>query len=91
MPMSDFDTIKICTGYLEKGKNLDIIPYDLNDITGPVYVEMKGWKKDIREVTDQSGIPAELNDYIRFIEKETGIPITIVSLGPDRRQIIFRN
>ncbi|HJZ40833.1 MAG TPA: adenylosuccinate synthase [Bacteroidales bacterium] len=88
--MSDFDTIKVCTGYTIGGKTADNIPYDLEDITGTVYIEMKGWKKEVSGVTDKSGIPAELNEYISFIEKETGVPITIVSLGPDRKQIIFR-
>ena len=88
--MSDFDTIKVCTGYTIGGETVDYIPYDLEDITGAVYIEMKGWKKEVTGVTENSGMPAELNDYIRFIEKETGVPITIVSLGPDRKQIIFR-
>jgi adenylosuccinate synthase len=88
--MSDFDTIKICMGYKVNGEIEDKIPYDLNDITGVSYKEIKGWNRDISDVTDKSGIPGELDNYIQFIEQETGLPVTIVSLGPDRKQIIFR-
>jgi adenylosuccinate synthase len=87
---SDFDTIKIAVKYKVGGTESVILPHDLNDITEPVYVEMKGWKCDISQVTSEDEIPEELIIYIHFIEKETGVPVTIVSLGPDRRQIIFR-
>jgi adenylosuccinate synthase len=88
--LSDFDTIKICTRYKTEGQISDFLPFDLKDVIEPLYIELKGWRKDISNVTEKSGIPIELNDYIHFIEKETGVPITIVSLGPDRKQIIFR-
>jgi adenylosuccinate synthase len=88
--LSDFDKIRICTGYRCQGHITQRLPYDLRDVSSAEYIEMKGWKRDISQVTDKSGIPSELNDYIHFIEKETGIPVTIVSLGPDRKQIIFR-
>jgi adenylosuccinate synthase len=88
--LSDFDRIRICTGYNIHGKIAERVPYDLQEITSPEYVELKGWKQDISEVIQDGDMPGELLDYIRFIEKETGLPVTIVSLGPDRRQIIFR-
>ena len=88
--LSDFDIIKICTGYKCKGHIIERLPYDLYDVTSPEYVEMKGWNQDVSQITEKSNIPENLNRYIRFIEKETGIPVTIVSLGPDRKQIIFR-
>jgi adenylosuccinate synthase len=87
--LSDFDIIRICTGYQLQGHFTEHLPYDLQEAV-PQYVEMKGWKQDVSEVTTKSGIPEALNRYIDFIEKETGIPVTIVSLGPDRKQIIFR-
>jgi adenylosuccinate synthase len=88
--LSDFDTIRICTAYKFQGQILDHLPYELSDVTEPVYVERKGWKKDISGIFRKEDLPNELKDYIDFIEKETGVPITIVSLGPDRKQIIFR-
>ena len=89
--MSDFDTIKIAVRYKIRDKEIDFLPDDLQDITEPVYTEMKGWKREISKVTSAGDIPVELTNYIRFIEKQTGVPVTIVSLGPDRKQIIFRS
>jgi adenylosuccinate synthase len=88
--LSDFEIIHICTGYRWHDKLIDYLPYDLREITEPEYVSLKGWKKDISAVTSKEDMPEELCDYIRFIEKETGVPVTFISLGPDRKQIIFR-
>jgi len=88
--LSDLDTIKVCTGYWCNGKLIDQLPYDLGEITAPEYVSMKGWKKDISGIDSASAMPAELKAYIAFIEKETGVPVKLVSLGPDRTQILFR-
>jgi adenylosuccinate synthase len=88
--LSDLENIKVCVRYRWGNQVVDQMPYDLAEITGPEYVTLKGWKKDLSLVNTKAEIPAELNDYIGFIEKETGVPVTIVSLGPDRKQIIFR-
>ena len=88
--LSDLDSINVCTGYWWQGRIIDHLPYDLGEITKPEYVSMKGWKRDISDISDKSEMPAELTDYIRFIEKETDIPVTLVSLGPNRKQFIFR-
>jgi len=88
--LADFDIIKICTGYKHEGHIIERLPYDLQEVTSSEYIEMKGWNLDVSRITEKSDIPAELNEYIQFIEKETGVPVTIVSLGPDRKQIIFR-
>ncbi len=88
--LSDFDIIKICTGYKVQGRIIEHVPYDLQVVESPEYIEMKGWNREVSGITEKSNIPSELVRYIEFIEKETGIPVTIVSLGPDRKQIIFR-
>jgi adenylosuccinate synthase len=85
--LSGVDLINICTGYTTKNEVIGILPYEMDEIKGPEYVTMKGWQ-NIADVTTREQIPVELRDYIRFIEKETGVPVTMVSLGPDRRQII---
>ena len=54
------------------------------------YTEFKGWDKDLTQLNSESDFPKELSDYIAFIEKETGVKITIVSVGPDRKQTIMR-
>lgn len=89
--LSIFDTIKVCTHYNNKGKKIDYLPYEINpeDVT-PIYIDLKGWNKDLTGITNMDAAPAELINYIEYIEKELNIPITIVSVGPDRKQTIIR-
>ena len=90
--LSGFKTIKICTHYNYQGKKIDYLPYDIaTELAIPVYKELKGWNKDLTGLNSVDGIPSELNDYIHFIEKEVGVPITIVSVGPDRKQTLMRS
>lgn len=89
--LSIFQKIKICTHYNQNGKKIDYLPYDISPETiSPVYIEMKGWNKDLTGLSSPNEIPAELDAYIDFIEKETGVPIMIVSVGPDRKQTLIR-
>ncbi len=87
--LSGIESIHICTGYKSDGKVIDYLPYDMNEITGAEYVSKKGWG-NIDDITEKEKMPASLCDYISFIEKETGVPVTMVSSGPDRKQIIYR-
>ncbi|MBP9068597.1 MAG: adenylosuccinate synthase [Bacteroidia bacterium] len=87
--LSDFDSLDICTHYLHNGEKIDYLPYNIDPkYLQPVYTTIKGWGVDLTEVTDKTKLPKELMDYIKFIEKETETPITIVSVGPDRTQTI---
>ncbi len=89
--LSDFKTIKICTHYNYQGKKIDYLPFDYSpELLSPFYTEVKGWHKDLTELNSPDQMPKELNDYIAFIEKETGVPISIVSVGPDRTQTLIR-
>ncbi|MBN2812887.1 MAG: adenylosuccinate synthase [Bacteroidales bacterium] len=88
--LSEFEYIKVCTGYNVNGHITERLPYDLNEVDSAEYFEFKGWDKDLTQVDNKEDIPDNLNKYIQFIEKETGLPITIVSLGPDRKQILYR-
>ncbi|MCF1422203.1 MULTISPECIES: adenylosuccinate synthase [Mangrovimonas] len=89
--LSGFETLKVCTAYNYQGDTITHLPYNIEEenVT-PVYTDFKGWKADLTEMSEASQLPAELNDYIAFLEKELEIPITIVSVGPDRKQTIFR-
>jgi adenylosuccinate synthase len=91
--LSAFDEIKICTHYRKiNGDLTDTLPFDLyNKEYTPVYQSFKGWETDITKLTDFNALPTELIDYISFIEKEVGVPINIVSVGPKRSQTVFRN
>ncbi len=89
--LSGFKTLKVCTAYNYKGETIEHLPYNIEaENVEPIYKEIKGWEADLTEMTDASQFPQELNDYIDFLEKALEIPITIVSVGPDRKQTIFR-
>ena len=89
--LSGFKTLKVCTSYKYKGEEITHLPYNIEpENVQPVYTDFKGWKEDLTEMTDASQFPKELNDYIDFLEKELEIPIKIVSVGPDRKQTIFK-
>ncbi len=87
--LDTFDTIKVCTHYMYKGEKIDYFPYSVNEgEVEPVYKEIKGWKTDLTKINDQKDLPQELLDYVAYLEKELETPISIVSVGPDRKQTI---
>lgn len=89
--LSGFKTIKVCTAYKYNGKEINHLPYSIEtDNIVPIYTEMNGWKEDLTKLTKAEQLPATLNDYISFLEKELQVPIKIVSVGPDRKQTIHR-
>ncbi|MEI8226107.1 MAG: adenylosuccinate synthase [Bacteroidota bacterium] len=89
--MSGFRTVKICTSYKVDGKECLEIPFSNDSVIEPVYTEMTGWEEDISEIREFNKLPEALKKYIEFIEKQTSVPITLVSVGPDREETIFRN
>ena len=89
--LSGFDTLKICTSYNYKGEEITHLPYNIEPENISVnYTEFKGWEDDLTEMTSADQLPKNLMDYVAFIEKETGVPVKIVSVGPDRKQTINR-
>lgn len=89
--LSGFDTIKVCTAYNYQGRQIDHLPYDYSpELLTPVYTELKGWNQDLTGLNDPDQMPAALNEYISFIERATGVPISVVSVGPDRTQTLIR-
>jgi adenylosuccinate synthase len=88
--LDTLDLIKIAVSYKVDGEIINNVPYDTFAQIEPVYKEFKGWKRDLSKVTKENDLPFEFMNYVRFIEKEVGIPINIISLGPDREQTIIR-
>lgn len=89
--LSGFDTLKVCTSYMYKGEEIFHLPYNIEpDNVTPIFTEFKGWQKDLTKLTEENELPQNLMDYIHFIEKETEVPVKIVSVGPDRKQTIIR-
>lgn len=89
--LSGFDTLKVCTKYKYRGEEIEHLPYSLNeDLIEPIYEELPGWSEDLTGVTDVKDLPKALIDYIEFIEKLCGVPVKLVSVGPDRVQTLYR-
>lgn len=86
--LDSFDTIRAATAYKIGNEVVTDFPYEIDDNTKPVYTDLKGWKTDLTKVRNKSEFPQELKDYIAFLEKELEVPVTYVSVGPDREQII---
>ena len=89
--LSGFDTIKVCTSYNYNGNEIAHLPYNIEpENVTPKFIEFKGWKDDLTKMTEENQLPKNLMEYIAFIEKETEVPVKIVSVGPDRKQTIIR-
>jgi len=88
--LQHFETFKVATAYKIGNELVDYLPYDITIPLEPVYKEFKSWQTDISKLTSESEFPEELKIYIDFIEKETGVPITIVSVGPNRNETVLR-
>lgn len=88
--LDTFDTIKACVAYRVDGVETTELPYSLESGIEPVYVEMPGWKQDMTAIKSEDEFPQAFKDYIAFLERELGVPIAIVSVGPDREQTIER-
>ena len=90
--LSGVGNIKVCTAYRYKGEVIEHLPYKLqDDLIEPIFTEMLGWSEDLTQMTNEDQFPDSFKAYIAFIEKEVGVPITLVSVGPDRAQTILRN
>jgi adenylosuccinate synthase len=89
--LSGFDTIRVCTHYKYQGELIDYLPYNIEpDKVEPVYTDRPGWSVDLMQLGDVSELPSEVHDYINFLEGELEVPITLVSVGPDRTQTLHR-
>ncbi len=86
--LDQFDTIKVCTAYQVNGKLTDEFPYELDETVIPVYEELPGWNCDLTSVDQAAKFPKQLDQYIKFIENKLGVPISVVSVGPNRSQTI---
>jgi adenylosuccinate synthase len=89
--LSGFETLQVCTHYSLNGEKIDYFPYDIDPSkVQPIYTEVKGWNSDLTGMRSMEDLPVEVTDYIAFIEQQLEIPVTFVSVGPDRTQTIIR-
>jgi len=89
--LSGFKTLKVCTAYNYKGQEIKHLPYNIeSENVTPIYTDFNGWDEDLTSMDSVDTLPQTLIEYIEFLENELQIPIKIVSVGPDRKQTIFR-
>ena len=88
--LSGIDKIKACTHYELNGKKIDYLPFEDNENLIPVYKELKGWEMDLMQLENLSQAPKAVLDYITWLEDVLETPISIVSVGPDRKQTLYR-
>lgn len=90
--LDDFHTVKACTAYKVDGKLTDRLPFDIATANiEPVYEELPGWQTPMTAIRSEEEFPEQFRAYIDFLEKHLGVPIAIVSVGPDRTQTIERH
>ena len=89
--LSGFDKVKICTAYKIDNREINYFPYKIDSgQIKAIYKEFPGWEEDLSSMTDANDFPKNFNNYINYLEKELETPIKIVSVGPNRKQTIFR-
>ena len=89
--LSGLKELEVCTAYEYRGETITHLPYSLEEeLITPIYTTLSGWDEDLTGVTDVKHLPAALEAYTRFIEQETGVPVVLISVGPDREQTLWR-
>ena len=88
--MNDFDTIRVATAYEIDGRQTAEFPYEVSGALKPVYTDFEGWRCDLRGCKSYDEFPAAFKRYVEFIEHETGVPVRIISVGPDRGETVVR-
>ncbi len=87
--LDTFPTIKACVAYEKDGVRTTTMPYDTAGWEA-VYEELPGWQTDLTKMKSEDELPQAFKDYVAYIERQAGCPITILSVGPDREQTIVR-
>lgn len=87
--LDKFDTIRACTKYKVDGVEQDYMPYDIDGVTiEPVYEDIPGWNEDLTQLSSFADAPQALKDYVNYLEQHLQVPVTTVSVGPDRKQTL---
>lgn len=91
--LDDLAEIKVCTGYQLDGKQIDIAPVGADELARcqPVYDTLPGWQSKTVAKTQYQALPEKAKNYIAYLEEKLGVPIDIISTGPDRADTIIRN
>lgn len=88
--LDGFKEIRVCNSYSINGVETKDFPYSIEEDIEPIYTTLPGWKTDMTKFKSEEEFPQEFQDYIKYLENELNVPISIVSVGPDREQTIIR-
>jgi adenylosuccinate synthase len=89
--LNHFTEIRAAIAYQIDGQQTEHLPFDLCDAgILPVYRDFKGWNQDLAEDTDMDTLPQAALEYVAFLERELGVPVSMVSVGPERQQLLTR-
>lgn len=88
--MNDFETIRVATAYKVNGTTTEEFPFSIEEGVEPVYTDFEGWQCDLRQCRSFDEFPAAFKRYVEFIERETGVPVKVISVGPDRDETVIR-
>jgi len=88
--LSGLETVRICTAYQRDGHTLTELPAGPGSLEGyqPLYTELPGWQEDLRTARQWEDLPDAACDYILHIEEQMGVPVSMVSVGPEREQVV---
>lgn len=90
--LSPFQEVQACIAYRKDGLEPGHFPFDLEaESFEPLYITLKGWNTTLDSTASFEEVPRELAEYVRFIEQEVNLPVDMISMGPDRSQILVRN
>ena len=89
--LSTFKEIKVCESYTINGEHYDYFPYSIEGEIETNYTTLEGWDEDLTGLSDIAQLPAQLEKYIEYLEAKLEVPISVVSVGPDRTQTLIRS
>jgi adenylosuccinate synthase len=89
--LDTFNDIRVCTGYIVNGGDTSQVPYNYEEIVTPIYQDFDGWHTQVCNMKSYSDLPKNCKKYIEYVEKYVGVPIKLVSVGPDREATIEKN
>ena len=89
--LDTFNDIRVCTGYIVDGGDTSQVPYNYDEIVTPIYEDFDGWHTQVGNMKNYSDLPKNSKKYIEYVEKYVGVPIKLVSVGPDREATIEKN
>ncbi len=90
--LSFMDEIQVATAYKLDGEIIQEMPTDMEKLERcePVYEFLPGWKQDLQHIREYENLPSQAREYVKFLEEKTHLPVKLISVGPDRKQVILR-